>query len=185
MAAPRRKADREAALDKLSRLYLTGRSQRKCAELLGVAPSTICKDLATLQARWQASALENIDAAKARELARIDAMERAYWDAWRRSCRDKESETAEKTTGGDGERTKAGKRREGQAGNPAFLAGVQWCVEQRCKLIGLEAPKRLEMRDTTPAESLTDEQLDAIIARSVAARSGHRDSPPPSAPHGA
>ena len=31
-------------------------------------------------------------------------------------------------------------RRRGQAGDPAFLAGVQWCIGQRCKILGIISP---------------------------------------------
>jgi len=94
------------------------------------------------------SALGNINQKKARELTKIDNLERTYWRAWRRSCEDKEIDIAEKTTDGAAPghpvplpRTKAAKRREGQSGNPAFLAGVQWCIEQRCKITGIVSSK--------------------------------------------
>lgn len=30
-------------------------------------------------------------------------------------------------------------------GDPRYLAGVQWCIEIRCKLLGIEAPKRVDV----------------------------------------
>ena len=33
----------------------------------------------------------------------------------------------------------------GQAGDPRFLAGVQWCIERRCKIIGIDAPTKSEL----------------------------------------
>jgi len=28
---------------------------------------------------------------------------------------------------------------KGQAGDPRFLTGVQWCIERRCKILGIDA----------------------------------------------
>jgi hypothetical protein len=51
-------------------------------------------------------------------------------------------------------------RKEGQAGNPAFLAGVLTCIERRCSILGLDAPKRFVIR----WDDLTDEQIDRLAA---------------------
>ncbi len=139
-----------------------------------------------MQKRWQESSLANtdanrakLDAKKAEELAKIDALERTYWKAWRRSCKDREVQTAEKVTG-DTARSKAATRREGQSGNPAFLAGVERCIDRRCKLLGLDAPRKLEHKHTLAAEDLTDEQLLAIAgSRPDRARGSGPGTPPP------
>jgi hypothetical protein len=125
MAANRPRHERLAALDKLAKMYLTGRSQVEMAKALNVSDRTIRHDLKRLQRIWLQNHSNDVQAGKIRELHRIDHLERTYWMAWRQ--------------------TKAGKRREGQSGNPAFLAGVQWCIEQRCKILGLEAPRRQEL----------------------------------------
>ena len=30
-------------------------------------------------------------------------------------------------------------------GDPRFLAGVQWCIDKRCKIMGLDAPQLVEV----------------------------------------
>jgi hypothetical protein len=45
--------------------------------------------------------------AKLRELARIDQLEREYWEAWKRSCQDRERTMQEKTSAPTGDRLKA------------------------------------------------------------------------------
>jgi hypothetical protein len=35
-------------------------------------------------------------------------------------------------------------RKEAREGNPAFLAGVQWCINKRCEIFGFDAPKKNE-----------------------------------------
>jgi len=98
----------------------------------------ISYDLKVLQKRWLESSLVNFDQARAKELAKIDALERTYYEAWEGSLVEKETKTAEKTTGGASDRIKAVSRHEHREGNPAFLAGVQWCIEQRCKILGID-----------------------------------------------
>ena len=46
-----------------------------------------------------------------------------------------------------GTKVKEVKRREGQSGNPSFLAGVQWCINKRCEILGLDAPKKIAPTD--------------------------------------
>ena len=127
--ARRTKIQRERDLKELARRYLQGEYQADIAADLGVSQSTISADLKKLQRRWQASALVDLNAAKAQELAKIDNLEREYWEAWTRSCAD--AETVVKKA------KEATQTIKGQAGDPRFLAGVQWCIERRCKLLGL------------------------------------------------
>lgn len=54
-----------------ARFYLRGRTQAEVAELLGVAQQTISRDLETVRAEWLASAKLDMDAIKARELAKL------------------------------------------------------------------------------------------------------------------
>jgi hypothetical protein len=140
MAARRTKAQREKDLETLSRYYLTGHSQRRIGEALGISASQVCRDFVTLQERWKASTTMHLDEIKARELARIDCMEASYWRSWRKSLKDEKIAAVEKRTDGTGgEQNKVGSKRKAQCGDPSFLAGVQWCVEMRCKLLGLVA----------------------------------------------
>lgn len=136
--------------------YLRGEYQTDIAERFGVSQQQISKDLAAIRAAWLASAVRDFDALKAQELAKIDAVEREYWLAWERSKKDKETEYREDSSKG----FKSGKRREGQAGNPAFLAGVLTCIERRCAILGLDAPKRFVIK----WDDLTDEQIDRLAA---------------------
>lgn len=123
-------------------LYLQGWLQADIAGELGVDPSTVSRDLKVLQGEWLASALLDFNEARAQQLAKIDRLEREYWQAWERSCADAESETREGTPDSV---DKVKKTRKGQAGDPRFLQGVQWCIERRCKILGVDAPDRHEL----------------------------------------
>src|SRR6516164_2842475 len=75
---------------RVAAMYLQGMSQWEIGRQLGVTQQCIAKDVRALEKEWLASAVVAIDAAKAKELARIDRLERVAWRAWRRSCRRKE-----------------------------------------------------------------------------------------------
>jgi hypothetical protein len=126
-------------------MYLRGRLQAEIAEELGIAQSTVSRDLKALHEEWRQSALIDINEAKARELARIDELERTYWAAWERSREDAESEAKKAIDSADGKRYEVQTQRKGQAGDPRFLQGVQWCIERRCKILGIDAPTRAEL----------------------------------------
>lgn len=160
MAANRGRLQREKDLSDLARRYLKGETQAEIAASLGVNQSTISRDIRTLQKRWIASATSAFDAALAEQLAKIDELERTYWEAWQNSL-SREVTTSRKKEGA-GEGTEASIRRETRDGNPAFLEGVRWCIERRCKLLGLNAPIRQDvtLHDFT---GWTDEDLERAI----------------------
>ena len=158
----RHPVQREKDLEEIAHRYLMlHEPQAVIAAALNVCQKTISKDIKVLIGRWQKSALMDIDAAKSEELARINRLELEYWNAWEASKLDKESTVAEKVIGMD-TRTKAVKRAEGQVGNPSFLAGIERCIERRCKLLGLDAPSKQE-------HTIKDESdIDAAIERELA-----------------
>ena len=148
----------------VARRYLQGEMQEQIAQSFGVTQGQISQDLKAIRAAWLASAVRDFDALKAQELAKIDAVEREYWLAWERSKKDKEISVQE---GGEVDPQtrkprikKVVMRKEGQAGNPAFLAGVLTCIERRCAILGIDAPKRFVIR----WDDLTDEQIDRLAA---------------------
>jgi DNA-binding CsgD family transcriptional regulator len=165
MAAPTRTPDQILAhREQIAARYLRGEYQVEIAAALGISQQQVSYDLKAIRAAWLASAVRDFDALKAQELAKIDAVEREYWLAWERSKKDKEISVQE---GGEVDPQtrkprikKVVMRKEGQAGNPAFLAGVLTCIERRCSILGLDAPKRFVIR----WDDLTDEQIDRLAA---------------------
>ena len=158
---------------KVAEMYLRGQPQSAIANVVGVKQAAISKDLQYLRREWLKSSVELIDQRKAIELAKIDKLEMEYWDAWERSRLPAETEITEqvgakgrrKSTDPDEEQTivplrlRKYKRVEGQSGNPAFLAGVQWCIEKRCAIFGLNAPTQNMNVDLT---RMTDMQLQQL-----------------------
>lgn len=128
----------------IARRYLRGEIQSAIGQALGMTQQMVSYDLKAIEREWQAAAVHDLSEAKARELAKIDHLEVTYWEAWESSREDKEIATQKQTGSGDAAKRDVTLRKEGQAGSPAFLTGVQWCIERRCKLLGLDAPVKNE-----------------------------------------
>ena len=122
---------------------------------LGISQSTVSRDIKALLKEWQEARINDIDERKRTELAKIDNLELEYWEAWRRSCEKAEKETTKMQGGASDEkpgRVEKTKSVEVQSGDPRFLAGIQWCIEMRCKLLGLHAPEKKDI--TSNGESI-------------------------------
>jgi hypothetical protein len=137
MAAPKR-TPKQIARDRklIADLYLNKHLlQAEIAAQLNARPEVdytlsqrmISYDLQKLEERWIESGLMDLNAAKGRELARIDRLECEYWDAW--------------------EAVKPTNRTA-----PRYLEGIMSCIERRCKLLGLDAPNKVAPTDPTGTE---------------------------------
>jgi len=106
----------------IARLYLEGWPQWKIGEKFGLSHQQLTHELKAIRAEWRAAAVRGLAEAKARELAKLDNLEREYWEAWQQS-----REQAKKTK---------------QNADPWFLEGIERCIGIRCELRGLLAPQR-------------------------------------------
>ena len=127
--------------EQVSALYLQGLSQMKIAAEVGVSQRCVSGDLKAIQEIWLASALQDFNALRAQQLAKIDQVEYEYWQAWQRS----KEQSVRKMTEQKGETKHAQVTIEDSYGDPRFLQGIERCIDQRCKLLGLHAPVRTEM----------------------------------------
>lgn len=146
----RTKVQREKDLQQIAEMYLSGRTQADIAHALNVTQQTISNDLKTLQERWLASSVRDFNELRAEQLAKIDRLEAEYWSAWERSKRPrtrkgKKQKSSSGPTGNSDESSVVVEERDG---NPAWLAGVDRCVERRCKLLGLDAPTKSDINVT-------------------------------------
>ena len=146
---PRSKAQRIRDRKVIADLYLRGWTQMDIAEKLKMTNAMVCRDIKTMHKVWLKSSLLDYDEAKGKELAKVDKLEFEYYSAWERSCENKETEVKKavealvgKRGPGTTVRKEAMKREEGQTGDPRFLAGVQWCINKRCEILGLDAPEK-------------------------------------------
>jgi hypothetical protein len=144
-------------------LYLQGKFQEEIAKVVKVDRGTISRDLKAVQQEWLKSGVMDLSAAKAREVAKLDEVERQAWVAWEQSRKDAEiMEVTGTAQGGEGKPDKVKKITKGQAGDSRFLGIILDCVNRRCEILGLDAPKRLEHGgiDGGPIHiQLNDEQI--------------------------
>jgi transposase len=130
---------------KVTSLYLQGKFQDEIAKVVKVDRATVSRDLKAVQAEWLKSGVMDLNAAKARELAKLDEVERQAWVAWEQSRKDAETmEVTGTAQGGKGMPDKVKKITKGQAGDSRFLGIILDCVNRRCEILGLDAPKKLE-----------------------------------------
>jgi hypothetical protein len=145
----------------IAQLYLQRRTQVEIAEKLGLSRQQIAYDLNAVREEWLQSSLIDFNQRKLEELARIDQLEREYFDAWFKSQKETQVSTTEQITGEGGDRLRATVRKEEQTGNSQYLAGVQWCIEQRCKISGFHAPTVTQL--TGPGGGPIPVSLEAVI----------------------
>jgi hypothetical protein len=153
-------AKREADLLVIADLHFQGESQEAIAGQLGISRQQVGYDLRELERRWREASLREVDEAKARELARIDDLERKYRREWEASRAEKQSTVTESVTGGPGANTRNRARiaKEQRLGNASYLAGVQWCIEQRCKILGIIAPTKVALVRDDEIRRIADER---------------------------
>jgi hypothetical protein len=138
----RTKRQREYDLKEIAALYLQGWIQAEIADHLAknrtyrISQQQISADIRAIQKRWLDSSVRSFDEARAQELAKIDNLELVYWSQFEAS-KDPiiKRKTAKKV---DGRTTEATQEVSLGTGDPRFLQGVQWCIERRCKLLGLD-----------------------------------------------
>ena len=159
-ASKRTRKQREAHLAEVAQMYLSGTPQYLIAEATEDDDSQITYDLKILVKRWQQSALGDTGAAKGKELAKLDELERTFWDAWARS---KQPRERTRTSKSEGEKVLliALSEKEQRDGNPAFLDGVLKCIDRRCKILGLDAPTEIKLTEERAKELAGRYNLDA------------------------
>jgi hypothetical protein len=149
-AVPKLKKSKERLV--IAKYFLQGRNERQIADHLGRTQQYVSLIIKSLEQEWRTKAISDFSTAKAKELARIENLERTYWDAWFRSLGGSKSTTV-KASGEKSEQKKDGKlvnierseRNETTYGDPRFLAGVQWCIERRVKMLGFDQPVKIDI----------------------------------------
>jgi hypothetical protein len=116
--------------------YLRGESQWTIARAFEVSQPTIAGDLKAIRAEWMAASVAAFDERKAQELAKVDELERVYWQAWAKSQMPKKVKGRKKNENG----IETTLREERRDGDPRFLDGILRCIEKRCAIVGIIKP---------------------------------------------
>ena len=150
MAGKRTPRERERDLAITEKLWVHGStlkdiSRQVCdGQRYTLTTMTISNDVAEILNRWRKTLEKDIGELKAAELARLNRLENAAWIAWERSREDAVKHIEGTRTGGkDGDLTTDQTIREPQCGDPRYLERVQWCINKRCQILGLDAPTKI------------------------------------------
>src|ERR1019366_8308517 len=144
-------------------LYLRGQSQWQIARELSIGQATVSRDIEQLRKQWRQAQSLQIDAIQERELAKIDLIEIEAWAAWEKSKANKERTTKERSSGESATNSKVVVVTEGRLPENEFLKTVQWCINKRCEILGLDAAKKIRHSGEIDAK-MSDADKAAIIA---------------------
>lgn len=152
MSVKREAVQRDRDLVDIAAKYLSGRTLREITEWLNanrpykMSVAVVTHDLERVRVIWRERAVALVGERKSEELARLDRIEREAWDAWDRSKSDKTRKYGERRTPAEGKANETvGQETEQRDGNPRFLETVLRCVEQRLDVLGLSAPRRVQL----------------------------------------
>ena len=150
---PQRERDKQIIAD----MYLKGHSCRAIAVHLCEANNdekylsyrTVANEINKLLKEWHDERIDDIHKQKTLELEKLNKLERTYWIAWEKSISDyeKRSKRLRGTIKGDGGKSSPSEQEIAtiemvSMGNPSYLAGVERCIERRCKILGIDAPQK-------------------------------------------
>jgi hypothetical protein len=130
--------------------YMKGNNQQRTRELASektghpFSRGFVNKAIAKAVDEWKESKQDWIDNHKAIELEKINRLEMTAWDAWERSTRVEIVKKDRKVKGKDGGKLATAMTENTtrpNSGDPRFLQTIQWCTEQRCKILGIEVPQ--------------------------------------------
>jgi hypothetical protein len=183
--AKRKRTSAQKLVDfiEIETLALQGKGQREIANILSksrdytLSRQQIQYDISKLEKMWQEESKAEIDAEKGRALAEVRNLQAVYWAAWEAS-RGEVKTITRKGIAGKAQTAKQGTKAEPAisrqevtehieqaVGDPRFLKGIEWCIEQRCVILGTKAPTRdLAAILNIDVTKLTTEQLQRISA---------------------
>ena len=142
----------------VAQYYLQGKTQGDMVEDLDVSISTVRKYLKELRDEWKLKAVYDFSLAKAEQLARIDEVERVAWEGFHNSVKGSTSTTTMKSNQSN---TKMRTKTKPSVSDTKWLDKIQWCVEQRSKILGLYAPKKIDqtIKNDQKLEEMSTEEL--------------------------
>lgn len=189
--------ERERDLVKVASMYLRGHKQAEILEWLNenrdynISAQTISNDLKEIKKRWLQSQIKDFNEAKVQELAKIDELERAYWEGWVSSREQQDTLEVEKatdsTTGAGAnthDRTKSKRITKQRDGSVDFLQGVERCINLRCKILGLTTQTAFKKdwesaaREAGISKEQAQEQFEGMVQTfTKSIKDGRKDNP--------
>lgn len=170
--------EREYDIAFCSNLFLRGYTYREIADALNkelarreagytMSFQMVYYDMRQLLIEWKREQLDNIDEYVAQELKKLDRMERELWDAWELSKHSEKTKTRTSRRGDnvdmDEDKTKrfgdygyTEKTTEHLTGDPRYFDLLLKVQQRRAKLLGYDAPIKIDTGFNRPAEKEDD-----------------------------
>ena len=137
----RKKIEVALLRDQIARLYLEGKIQAEIGEIVGLTQQAVSLHIKALEKEWLENASIDFDMARAEQLAKLDALERAHHESFAESKKDKSAVTEDSVSETV---TRIQTRTVSQYGDPRFLSGILNCISKRCEILGLNAPTKID-----------------------------------------
>lgn len=153
---------RKERIERVIKMYLTGKSALEIANATGVNRQAVYQDLRIARRIWRKRNDRAAESLVAEEVAKIDRIEAAAWDAWERSQQDAVEITEDATA--DGKKSTS-KKTKGQAGGAQYLTVALACVDKRCKMLKIgEYSTDESSNDLAPLVEVVVENQEQIAA---------------------
>lgn len=136
----------------------------------------VFQDMKRAMIEWKKERFDNIDEYINQDLKKLDKMENAAWDAWEKSCTGKErvkvkKESVSKDKPNDTKVYDEETMNETSSGNPRFLDILLNIQQRRAKLLGYDAPIKVDVggpsrevdKPKFNAKDIPDDLLFAVV----------------------
>jgi hypothetical protein len=150
----RTRAERKRDLADVATLHVAGSTQQEIADWISrhrpykLDRSQIAYDLKELQSQWQQKSTKTIQRAVLLEVVRINQIECLAWECWDRSIgevvRVRHRKIASPRKGSPAQQSVREVviiQKSISHGDTRYMKIIQWCVDQRCKILGLYADR--------------------------------------------
>ena len=130
---------------------------------LQISLQQVREDLEYVRTEWKETRIKDYDGVMARELQKIDHLETVAWTEWKRSQDPRKKKASKTVFGGNNPRTEETENEEEALGDPRYLDQVRWCIDRRCKLLGLDDKLTVTRKIDRPTDkSLADASSEEI-----------------------
>lgn len=144
----RTEGEKEEHLLLIAKYLVRGWSYQQMANELSISKSQVAYDVKKLRDYWRTEQMDAYQQYILQELFRLGEMEAELWQAWEDSKKAMYSTTL-KTVGEDNDDSRERMvTHKTQNGNPSYMALIIKISEQRTKLLGLNAPEKLDIQSS-------------------------------------
>jgi hypothetical protein len=146
---------------------VAGSSQHQTAAALGISQPAVSKIVRRLEERLLSDLAYKAERQRARQTLQIEHIYRVAMRAWQESRTDALRKRQQKRDGGpDGDSvTVAELVSENRHGDPRYLAEARAALKDLRGIWGVDAPERVTIGPLTPFATMTDDALEAELAR--------------------